>query len=183
MKILFASLIVALSFSVNISAQKALPENADVEQTQKWLKKNLIKDVRAIQDVDFEGCKMKLVLDSKRFLAANNTGGGAVGGGNFPNDEASTTLSAGAGTPISDDAPQQKATLDFGGFDLSKIEIQNFNQDDSSLVVLKAAGDKKPVEIKLGKVVQNHKFFNFRVKTKNAENFALAFRQLIQQCK
>jgi hypothetical protein len=182
MKVLFASLIAALSFSVEIAAQKSFPENMGAEQIQKWLKKNLIKDVRDIQDVDFEGCKMLLVLDSTRFLASTNAGGGPVGG-SFPNDNASSTLSAGAGTPISDDAPRVKAILDFAGFDRTRIEIQNFNQDDSSLVVLKALSDKTPVEIKSGKTKQTRAAFDFRVKTKNAENFAEAFRQAIEQCK
>lgn len=180
MKKIIWLLLLSLIFSTNLFAQKALPTGADPGQTQKWLQKNLVKEVRSIRRVKFEGCRM-VVQESLSRISASQGLGGFVGGG-FPNDEASRSLSAGAGSVRWSNILKRQISFDLVDFDVESIKTRQTWQKDKSLVILKISDEKNLVTVIDNKKTLKRPTFEFVVKTKSAGKFADAFRQAIGQC-
>ena len=179
MRTFFALLILSLSSAAGLYAQKALPQNPDAGQTQKWLRKNLVKEVRAIAKVKFDGCRMTVNEDTSTFRTASRPGG-LVTGSTF-NPESSTYFSAGPDS-VTARVNRRKITFDLRDFNPETILTRNAFSKDKSVIVLQTSDGTNAVELTVDKTTLKRPTFEFAVKTKSAGKFAAAFRQAIKQC-
>lgn len=178
-----------LIFSVNIFSQKPLSKDADLEESKRWLKKNLVKKVADIYRVRFDGCQISITLNTPLAIGLLLPAG-SVGGG-FSHDEASQYLSGGPGTPFLGQSWKRKVTFYLNDLDISNIKIGKTWKKDQSLITLPAFSGQNSITltekqnslIPTGKKkVTNKPSYEFRIKTEHAEKFAEAFRKASTQC-
>jgi hypothetical protein len=177
---LFFVLIFSLVFSINTFAQKALPENSNLEQTKNWLKKNLVKEAGNIRKVEFNGCRMSVKQSDSGFFAQPSSGG-FVGGG-FPTDDSSHYFSAGPDKVFWKKTLKRNVTFELADLDLENIKTLP-GWKKKSTIILQTIGAQNMVLLTLKDKTLNRPTFGITVKTKSAEKFVNAFRQAIQQCK
>jgi hypothetical protein len=189
MKKLLIVLALSLIFSLNIFSQKPLSKDATLEETKNWLKKSLVKKVADISGINFDGCQITITLKSTPVVGKSSSGGGPVGG-TTPTDEAGRSLSSGPGEPFTGDSVKRKIIFSLNDLDISNIKTGTGLKKGQSVVILPASGqnsikfsEKQNSLIPSEKEkITNRSWYQFNIKTEDAETFAEAFRQASRQC-
>jgi hypothetical protein len=185
MKILLVIFATLTIFSFNTFAQESLPSNADKEQTQKWLAKNLEKKAKDIEDMRFEGCRLfvKQITIGNDWLNSNNSIGpnGSVNG--FPKDDSSNYLSGGTRfEPSPTPYRAEKFLLDLTKLDADNITVRS-DRNKKKVVVSFQTDKENVISLITKKKTMSLKTYGFIVNKDKQELFVEALKQAVGQCK